>query len=434
MTPLDQAFIKAYARQEPAASAPLDERKDARANDASLRPEVAPEAKQQAKSGDSPAAASPDAPSDKLMLILHQAHRDRATPPAEDIKADEAKPAEATENREAAASNRRASSTSTAATPTPTLEDLGFSGVAYRLDRGAGETQSEATSTEATESSTVPPPHIDMAAVGRADKPETTTDAAASESKASGTKSSQETPPAVDVPMSRPVAEATAPETFLPMLQVDGFLWPQICRRLSQAAAKELDRLGRSIKDQIRRGRKTLAIGGCAAGEGATTMLLCVGKLLAGQAIKVIMVDANRADPKLAKRLGMLPESGWKDALCGRMPLEEVVIEAVDSSLALLPLCQPTERERWPAIEPARLAEHLAMLRRHYDLVLVDLGPWENSILSSPTQPGAIVGVDAVVLVHNVGSTDEDRLDQLQRRLARAGIEPAGIVQNFVRG
>ena len=218
----------------------------------------------------------------------------------------------------------------------------------------------------------------------------------------------------------------------MPMLQVEGFVWPKICQRLRNAAADELDRLGHAIHRDIQRGRKVLAIAGCRRGEGATTMLLCIARRLIRREMKVILVDANRADPTLAKRLGLSPEHGWEDALSGQLSLEDVVIESIDGPAAILPLCLSEEGGQPASVEPARIAEHLQTLRRSYDAVLIDLGPWEGSILTGPSPAEAIAGVDAVVVVHNVASTSASHLDELQRRLARSGIAPAGIVQNFV--
>lgn len=71
-------------------------------------------------------------------------------------------------------------------------------------------------------------------------------------------------------------------------------------------------------------------------------------------------------------------------------------------------------------------------LRRHYDLVLIDLGamPGEAGSGAWPAEPD-VRWVDAVVLVHDVRSTPAAELEQARRRFHGAGIVEVGVVENF---
>ncbi|OHB72039.1 MAG: hypothetical protein A2V70_05485 [Planctomycetes bacterium RBG_13_63_9] len=243
-------------------------------------------------------------------------------------------------------------------------------------------------------------------------------------------------------------AKATAPELetlcptdgedrieppLRPMLQVDRFNWPQVCRRLGEEAAEELDRLTDALMAAMAAGQKVLAIGGCCPGGGTTTLVLCAAQRLAGRRLKVAMVEGNLGDPRLAKRLGLAPEYGWQETLGGRLPLEEVVIESADGQLALLPLCEPFAGTGDAAADQARMAESIETLSGHYDLILVDLGSLEDAAGSGDSLGPAIMErLDGIVLIDDVRDSKVDRLAEVRRALATAEIRQLGIIQNFV--
>lgn len=226
----------------------------------------------------------------------------------------------------------------------------------------------------------------------------------------------------------------TCEQPFRPMLQVEDFLWPSICRRLDQTADAELDRLADALCTCANEGYKILAMAACGHGDGATTLLLCAGQRLARRGLRVVMVDTRRGHPELTRRLGIEPEHGWNDVSAGRMSLGEVVIESLANGLALLPECEnsaPADSQPEISVPPS---ESLDVLASHYDLVLLDTGlPDNGEPLGDWPGPGIAPRLDAVVLVHNVGTTTRDRLEAIQHRLAAAGIVLAGVIQNYVR-
>ena len=89
------------------------------------------------------------------------------------------------------------------------------------------------------------------------------------------------------------------------------------------------------------------------------------------QGRKVVLVDANWSNPQLAQSLGLLPQIGWEETLCGGLPLEEVVIESLADGLAVLPVREPSAS----TIATAQIAASFDILAREFDVVLVDLGP-----------------------------------------------------------
>jgi Mrp family chromosome partitioning ATPase len=220
---------------------------------------------------------------------------------------------------------------------------------------------------------------------------------------------------------------------FQPMLQVDHFAWPKICRRLETAAALELDRLTESLLKIRQQGKKVMAIGGAQRGSGATTLLLCAAKRLAARNVKTVIIDADLSEPQLAKRLGILPQLGWEDIAAGRQPVEEVLVESSVDNLAILPLCGPLVISEISYASQRQMAESLYTLRTHYDLVFMDLGPLEKpQSLGDLTSGGLNCRIDAVILVHNVGKTPNTGLSAVRQSLAAAGVTLAGVIENFI--
>jgi Mrp family chromosome partitioning ATPase len=212
-------------------------------------------------------------------------------------------------------------------------------------------------------------------------------------------------------------------EAFRPAFQVEQFAWSAGATRLSRAAGIQLDRLADGLAAGLSDGRRVAALAGCRRGEGCTTLLLCAARRLAERGMRLIMVDADFDSPALARRLGLLPETGWEDVLAGHLPVGEAVIESHGDGLAVLPL-------RGPLAADARTlptGQTFATLRRHYDLVLVDLGQ-----LDAVAQTIARQGVEAVALVRNVHLTPPEEAATMGSHLAAAGIWEAGVAENFV--
>jgi Mrp family chromosome partitioning ATPase len=231
-------------------------------------------------------------------------------------------------------------------------------------------------------------------------------------------------PPAVE----EPATEATAVilplgEAFRPAFQVEQFAWSAGATRLGRAAGIQLDRLADGLAGRLAEGRRVAALAGSRRGEGCTTLLLCAARRLAERGLKVIMVDADFDTPALGRRLGLLPQTGWEDVLTGGLPVGEAVIESHADGLAVLPLRGPlaADADALPA------GQTFATLRKHYDLVLVDLGQ-----LDAVAQCVARQGIEAVVLVRNVRLTPPEEVARIGDRLAASGVWEAGVAENFV--
>lgn len=216
---------------------------------------------------------------------------------------------------------------------------------------------------------------------------------------------------------------------FRPQLQVDRFQWPEITRSLSESAQGEFSELVHEIEARVASGPKILPWLCAKQGEGCTTLMLTMARLLALADCRTILVDANFARPGVATGLGIEPEVGLREVVEGALPLVEAVIESEADRMSLLPLVAPTapDVEAWRPI----VRETWSTLRRHYDLVLVDggsldgVGRWLPAILKAS-------GIDGAILVRDIRVTSQQDLAESIQDLAGWGVIPYGVAENFV--
>jgi Mrp family chromosome partitioning ATPase len=251
--------------------------------------------------------------------------------------------------------------------------------------------------------------------------------------------------PALDPPVCPPgpesepiapaedVGAAAEPAVFRPMLEVDRVEWPAVVGRIDSGPDSPLEPLAEALIQGAVRGVKVVAVTACHRGDGCTTVVLASAHRLAGEGLRVAVVDADFDHPRLAKRLGLSPQVGWEDALNGRVPLAEVAIESLDDRLVLLPACEPTANGEQASGEPWDPAALVDMVSQSCDLVLLDLGRFSKRGKSGVALvDGAGRWIDAAVLVQNVRCTSHTELTQAHARLHAGGIAEVFVVENFV--
>ena len=217
-----------------------------------------------------------------------------------------------------------------------------------------------------------------------------------------------------------------------PLLQVDRVVWPSIHNRLQTTAPAAIQQMTDGLLSICASGSKVLGLASCASGEGVTTLLLAAARKLPSQGRKVVLVDANWSNPQLAQSLGLLPQIGWEETLCGGLPLEEVVIESLADGLAVLPVREPSASSIAQGANRGQLRHSRPGIRRRP-------GRSRSAGRKSRTADRRFRGevaarMDAVVLVQNVRVTTPNRLAEVRQRLAASNLRHAGTIQNFVAG
>ena len=230
-------------------------------------------------------------------------------------------------------------------------------------------------------------------------------------------------------PLSSFVQPAAPVEAvFRPGLEVDGFRWPEVCQDLTTHWAPHFSEVISELLAADSAGRSIVGVAGSAEGVGATTLTLCLARLLAKEDKTVAVVDGNFTDPQLAGRLSLAVDTGWEDVLSGETTLAESVVYSLADSIALLPLVGGGLRasEKLDSIHASVTA---GVLRYHYDMVLVDLG----SVAGGGQTPIARkiaqqLRIDAAVLAADQASAAAtERLVRSAPELAEAML---GVIEN----
>lgn len=261
-------------------------------------------------------------------------------------------------------------------------------------------------------------------------QPEPELPIAAAEPKPEEPAVAHEEPAAVspDECLESPIAP---PAEFTPGLQVDHFAWPKVCNRLAAAAEGELGRLAGDLRELVAGRRKVVAVAAASRGEGATSVLLCVAQRLALSGVPTVAVDGDLVRPQLGSMLGLAPAAGWEEVLAGREPLEEVLIQSIDDRLVVLPLQKAVSPS---SDLPGRIAQSLATLCGHYEAVLVNLGPPDDWwVLGDLVDRRLAEQIGLLVVVCDTRQSD-GQLDRLCRKANAAGIDQIVLVENFVAG
>jgi len=233
---------------------------------------------------------------------------------------------------------------------------------------------------------------------------------------------------------SMSIGTSAVVQKFRPLLEVDEFIMPPTCRELCATASKELGALADALAYESSNGINVLAVDACAAGEGTTTLTICLADCLSKLGVKVVIVDANPCDPQLAPRLNLAPEAGWEKSLTEELPLDEVVIEACNAPISVLPLRGSTSSANNLTKYDERMAADIETLRSYFDLVLIDMPPLENRALIDGLLSGRFAEqLDAILLTQNEHVTPDDRLVELRKNLNSTSVKQAGIVRTFVR-
>ncbi len=214
-----------------------------------------------------------------------------------------------------------------------------------------------------------------------------------------------------------------------PAMEIDAARWPATCEQLLSRHADRFARLVEHLRGEIASGVRTLAITGMHRREGRTTLALCLARQLAAANIKLALVDADFANPRLASQLSIGVHRGWESVLCGEQSPWDVMIEAMADRLALLPMGAPATPDEI-SIGSYRIAATLNELAEHYDLVLIDAGP--IALDGAPHWLfDAAAGVQATILAYDARRRAPGQVAAGCLQLAQAGLRQLGLAEMF---
>jgi Mrp family chromosome partitioning ATPase len=225
-------------------------------------------------------------------------------------------------------------------------------------------------------------------------------------------------------------AEPAVLDPFVPAWEVDAFRWPDLCAQLDEASGRKLTRSGDELYMAMQDGLKVIAISSAARQEGRTTIALSLARSAAAAGCRVALLDADGANPELARQLGLDAPCDWQQIKRRRQPLCEAAVASLDDRVTLLPLTVPDDA--WSGrLDDPTLTLVLQELKRSFDLVVVDAQPVaaSDARVAEATSP---CEVDMVLVVRNIQTTPQDACLSTVARLRAMGVRAVGVVENFI--
>jgi Mrp family chromosome partitioning ATPase len=220
-------------------------------------------------------------------------------------------------------------------------------------------------------------------------------------------------------------------QDFKPVWEVDRFAWPGDTSELYDAEANYFRHAGEKLRDACGEGLRVLAITSAKSQEGCTTLAMCLARAAAESGLKVVLLDANLARPRLATRLGIKFPHGWQAAVAGDVPLGETAIASLQDGIVLLPLNERTD-DAEPSLDDARVTGMISTIASGVDLVVIDGG----NVGENPAkcfEGGSACPIDAMIVVRNVLQTSQEETLAVATHFKERGIAAVGIAENFTQ-
>jgi succinoglycan biosynthesis transport protein ExoP len=170
---------------------------------------------------------------------------------------------------------------------------------------------------------------------------------------------------------------------------------------------------------------RTVLVTSASAGEGKTTIAVCLGVASVSSGQKVLLVDCDFGRPQIHRMVEVKNEKGLTDILTGSATLHEAVIDVAEYNLSILTI----GRSREGAIDllnSERMAEVLNGLKHVYDLIILDSPPVLE--VSNALILGSLA--DRTILVTRREWTIHRRASYAAKQLQLYGADIAGVVFN----
>jgi len=205
--------------------------------------------------------------------------------------------------------------------------------------------------------------------------------------------------------------------------------WPPIVQRLLTCpAAKDLRDLAVQLRE-LAAGNdlRCVAFSGPGRNAGRTSLVLTLASvLIADKTTRVAIVDADFSHPHAAQLISLHPAEGLEEAIANLAVDDQVVTTLIENRLAIVPLAKPLAAESIDNRRIGTLQTFMRSLRRQFDLVLIDAGPWETANLPLVLECRA---VDAVVCVCRTNATHEETAGAAN--FLQPGVEWLGTIETF---
>lgn len=215
--------------------------------------------------------------------------------------------------------------------------------------------------------------------------------------------------------------------TVVPMLPKEKHVADRIVQKPLSAFSESIRSLYAALQlSNVDQPPKVVVITSSVPSEGKTSIAVSLGRLAAKSGQRVLLIDGDLRHPSVSGQFSpRTPEAGLVEVLAGRRDLAQVIHRDPISPLEYVPVSTP------PA-NPADLLASKSMqrlvdvLRRHYDLVIIDAAP---VLPVSDTRMLARLA-DKMVYVIKWDSTPREAVAGGIKLLREAHADIAGVVLN----
>jgi Mrp family chromosome partitioning ATPase len=235
-------------------------------------------------------------------------------------------------------------------------------------------------------------------------------------------------------PLSSFATPKEAPQNvFRPAFEVDEFRWPAITDELVGNARHLLTPVVDALLAAASEGCSVVGIAGTSRGVGASTVTMCLARMIAEAGHSIAIIDGHFAKPNLAAGLGLEFETGWHSVLDRQIPLAECAVLSLGDRMTLIPLGMNAlaSADRLASIQSSVIA---GMLRYHHEVVLFDLGAADN-----PRQLAIAQNIvehcrlDVGMVVTPTGARDLANLHGMEQLTTMFGPLCLGVVGNHAQ-
>ncbi|RMB61886.1 polysaccharide biosynthesis tyrosine autokinase [Tessaracoccus antarcticus] len=171
--------------------------------------------------------------------------------------------------------------------------------------------------------------------------------------------------------------------------------------------------------------RPSMVVTSSVGAEGKTETVVNLARVLAQAGESVLLIDADLRRPQVANRMRLDSEFGLSEVLSGKGSLQDMVIDVVPGSLAVLPAgtVPPNPSE---LLGSEAMAHLLATVERQYDHVLFDAPP-----LLPVTDAVVLAGQTAgAIMVARSGKVKRPEFEAAVGLLESGSVTLLGVVLN----
>jgi capsular exopolysaccharide synthesis family protein len=217
----------------------------------------------------------------------------------------------------------------------------------------------------------------------------------------------------------------------LAAMRISDDVLPLVTLLAPRSAGTEAYRLLRTAISlmKVDQHHRVISLTSCGPGEGKSTTALNLGVVLATQAKRVLLIDADLRKPTIAQRLKLPPtdQPGLSRFLSDSTVIAEECIQKVPEVVGL-DVIPVQEIPPFPSelLGQGRLQELLTWARDHYDYVLIDTPP----VLLVTDALIIATHCDTLLVVARIGVAQKRALRRIRQDLAKYPGKQFGVVAN----